>query len=278
MGNILDIQGAGGHGSPAPFICIEDAVVRRAGRAILSIDSLKIGEGESVAIIGPNGSGKSTLVGLVARTVLPLHRDNPPVVFRGQPRITLSEIRSLVGVVSSAMQEETSVHLPALDIVAGGVEGTLGLRPRMGERDVAHARRVARGCMEQIGIADFAERDMLTLSTGQARRVLIARALAGNPTALCFDEPCTGLDPEGMHYVRRTMRRVIQAGRPVVLVTHYLDDIVPEVKRVIALKGGRVFADGPKEEILTDRLMSALFDLPVLVASTQGRYSLVTAY
>lgn len=278
MASAIDIQGAGELLSPAPFVSIKDAVVQRAGHPILSIDSLQLAEGESVAVIGPNGSGKSTFVGLIARTLLPLHRDRPPVVFRGCPRITLSEIRSLVGVVSTGMQEEAAVHLPVLDIVAGGVEGTLGLRPRMDACEVARARKIARICMEQIGIADLAKRDMLTLSTGQARRVLIARALAGDPTALCFDEPCTGLDPEGMHYVRHAMRRIVQAGKPLVLVTHYLDDIVPEIERVIALKNGRVFADGAKEEILTDRMMSDLFDLSVFVTHMQGRYSLLTRY
>lgn len=273
-----------------PFLELHDAVVQRAGSPILSVESFRLAEGEHVAILGPNGSGKSTFVKLITREVLPLHRDPPPVLFRGRDHATLAEVKRSLGVVSSSMQDQITVHLAAIDVVAGGLFGALGI-PRYAE-DVDKAREAAQRAMKTLGVDDLAERDIMTLSTGQARRVLIARALVHDPGALVFDEPCTGLDPEGMYYVRSSMRTLAQAGKGIVLVTHYPEDIIPEIKRIVLLKDGALYADGPKKSLLTDEVMSALFDVPLrvdrAVPSPMGRrlddareeeyFSLVSTY
>lgn len=253
-----------------PLLQLRDAVVRRGGTTILSIDEMEIAEGESVAILGPNGSGKSTLVNLVTREVFPLYRDEPPVVFRGNPRMTLAEAKRCTGVVSSTMQDQIRVHLRALEVVIGGLFGSLGIPLR---REATSAQReTALAVMDQLGIADLASRDILTLSTGQARRVLIARALVNNPDILVLDEPCSGLDPEGMYYVRKTISQLAAAGRAIMLVTHYLDDIAPEIERVMLLKEGRVCAAGAKEALLTNEEMTALFEVPIKVTEDGGNY------
>ena len=242
-----------------PFLQIRGAVVRREGRPILEIGSLSIAEGESICLLGPNGAGKSTFIQLITREVLPLHRNETPVLFRGQERPLLTEVRAALGIVSSSMQKQIAVHLPALDVVIGGLYGMLGT-------------------MEALGIADLASRDVMTLSTGQARRVLIGRALVSEPSAVIFDEPCTGLDPEGMFYVRRCMRTVAQQGRAVLLVSHYPEDIIPEIQRVLLLKDARIVADGPKRQLLTDAIISQLFDTPLQVRQKDGYYSLFGKY
>ena len=93
-----------------------------------------------------------------------------------------------------------------------------------------------------------------------------------------LDEPCTGLDPEGMFHVRQSIRALAQAGKSIVLVTHYPEDIVPEITRLVLLKGGRLYADGPKEELLTDATMTALFEVPLQIQRRGGYYSLVSEY
>lgn len=266
---------------PEPALLrLYDAVVRRAGRAILSVDELSIGSGESVAILGPNGSGKSTLVRLITREVLPLYRDEPPVLFKGHARAVLADVRRSLGIVSSSMQDEISVHLPAVEVVEGGCFGTLGTPFHV--EPTPETRRRALAAMEAVGIADLADRDIMTLSTGQARRVLIARAVVHEPETLVFDEPCTGLDPEGMYYVRASMRALAQAGKGVVLVTHYPEDVIPEIERVILLKDGTVFADGPKAQLLTSKTLTALFNVPLTVerraVDGEEYFSLVSAY
>ena len=248
-----------------PFFELHNAVVQRAGAPILSIESFELAEGEHLALLGPNGSGKSTFVKLITREVLPLHRDEPPVRFRGRDRATLAEVKQSLGVGSSSMQDQVAVHLPSVDVVAGGLFGTLGVPVRADDAAVDDARVRALGAMELLGVDDLASRDIMTLSTGQARRVLIARALVHDPDALVFDEPCTGLDPEGMYYVRSSMRTLAQAGKSIVLVTHYPEDIIPEIKRVVLLKDGLVHADATKKSLMNDQVMSDLFDVPLRV-------------
>lgn len=238
-------------------------MVVRAGVPILSVESFALAEGEHLALLGPNGSGKSTFVKLITREVLPLHRDAPAVLFRGSARTTLAEVKRVLGVVSSTMQDQASVHLPAIDIVAGGWYGSLGIPSRAVDADDARQRAV--DALAVLGIEELAGRDIMTLSTGQARRVLIARALMHNPDVLVFDEPCTGLDPEGMYHVRRSMRTLAGAGKTIVLVTHYPEDIIPEIERLVLIKQGKVFADGKKEDLLTDDLVSSLYDVPLRV-------------
>lgn len=245
----------------SPYIVeMHDAEVRRSSRTILKVDDFRLGEGESIAILGPNGSGKSTFVSLITREIFPLHRDVPPVLFCGSANTSLEELKSQIGFVSSTMQKQIEVHLPAIEIVQGGLFGSLGVPKRFQASDEDHDRAI--GIMDGLGIADLAYRDMKTLSTGQARRVLIARALIHDPKMLVFDEPTTGLDPAGMYHVRQAMEDIAATGRSIVLVTHYPEDIVKGIGRVLLIKDGEVFADGLREELLCTQVLSDLFEIP----------------
>ncbi len=229
-----------------------------------------------MALLGPNGSGKSTFIGLITREIFPLYRENPPVLFRGKARVTLEETKQYLGVVSSTMQNQITVHLPAIEVVIGGLFGALGVPKRFNVSD--EQRQLAYDVMEKLGIAELASRDVMTLSSGQARRVLIARSLVHNPDVLICDEPCTGLDPEGMYYVRHTMRDLVRSGRTLILVTHYPEDIIPEINRIVMLKDGVIFDDGTKADMLNSSRMSELFDVPVEIEESQGYYTLISRY
>lgn len=255
-----------------PLFRIRDASVVRAGSIILHVDDFTLAEGEHLALLGPNGAGKSTFIKLLTREVMPLYRDAAPVVFRGNERPTLADIKSCFGVVSASMHEQISVHLPVIDIVCGGFFGTLGL-PRGVQVDAA-MRAASLDALEKLGIADLSARDVLTLSTGQVRRVLVARELVHDPQVLVFDEPCTGLDPQGMYQIRSTMRALAEEGRSVVLVTHYPEDIVPAIERVVLIKDAAILADGSKRDLLTDEAMSDLFDAPLRVEERDGWYAI----
>ena len=250
-----------------PLFRIRDASVVRAGSTILHVDDFTLAEGEHLALLGPNGAGKSTFIKLLTREVMPLYRDVAPVVFP-----TLADIKSCFGVVSASMHEQISVHLPVIDIVCGGFFGTLGL-PRGVQAD-ASMRAAALDALEKLGIADLSARDVLTLSTGQVRRVLVARELVHDPQVLVFDEPCTGLDPQGMYQIRSTMRALAEEGRSIVLVTHYPEDIVPAIERVVLIKDAAIRADGSKRGLLTDETMSDLFDAPLRVEERDGWYAI----
>lgn len=262
-----------------PLFELKNAEVVRQSRTILHVDSFSLAKGENIALLGPNGAGKSTFVKLITREVMPLYREKPPVKFNGNPRATLDEVKKTLGVVSSTMQSQINVHLPAVDIVEGGLFGTLGLPRHVHPDERSHAKALE--AMEMLGVAKLADQDIMTMSSGQARRVLFARALVHDPSTLLLDEPCTGLDPEGMYYVRSSIRDLARAGKGIVLITHYPEDIIPEISRLVLIKEGKLFADGAKEDMLTDKVMSSLFDVPLQVAKNGKNneyYSLVSSY
>ena len=259
-----------------PLFSLREAQVVRAGRTILNVERFDLAEGEHVALLGPNGAGKSTFIQLLTREIFPLHRDEPPVRFRGQARPVLADIKQALGIVSATMHDQVRVHLPVREIVAGGLFGSLGLPLRAEIDDTVMPRALE--ALDRLDIVDLAERDVTTLSTGQVRRVLVARELISDPKVLIFDEPCTGLDPEGMYHVRDTMRVLAEEGRSVVLVTHYPEDIIPAIGRVLLIKDAEVFADGPKAELLTSDEMTALFGVSLEVTEHNGWYALSGRY
>ena len=264
--------GAAGSAGAPPLFQIRDARVVRGGRTILHVGDFSLAEGEHVALLGPNGAGKSTFIQLLTREVFPLHADVPPVLFRGQARPLLQDVRRALGVVSSTMHDQVRVHLPVEDVVVGGLFGSLGAPPRA---EVGPGQRAAASdALDRLGILDLARRDVTTLSTGQARRVLVARELVRDPQVLIFDEPCTGLDPQGMYQLRQTMATLAAEGRSIVLVTHYPEDVVPAIGRVLLVRDAEVVADGPKARLLTSEVMSELFDVPLTVREHGGWYSL----
>jgi len=257
--------------STEPLLKLTDARVTRGGSTILHVEDLTIGAGERIAILGPNGSGKSTLIGLLTRDIRPLAAEPgacPPVLMSGRERIDLLEARSLLGVVSFSLQETYDLAVPVIDTVVSGYFGSVGLyrHQHITAAMLAHAREL----LVTLGIAHLEHRTMSTLSTGEARRAIIARALVHDPEVLVLDEPCAGLDPGSAYHVRHAVSELARAGRGIVLVTHHVDDVVPEIDRVVMLRDGRVLRDGPARELLTDAHLGALFGVPVSVEVRDG--------
>jgi len=253
------------------LISLRDAEVVRDGRTILKVDSLDFREGEHVAILGPNGAGKSTLIGLITRDVRPLARDEPAVLLRGQARWDLFEARRVFGVVSDLLQDDYHRRVTVRDVVLSGFFGSVGLYRRAEVTASMHER--AEELLAYLEIEELAERTMDTLSTGEARRALIGRALVHDPALLVLDEPTHGLDPAGTYHFLELLRRI--AGRSaLVVVTHHVADIVPEIDRVVMLKDGGVFRDGSKADLLTGPALSALYGVPAEVEERGGWYRL----
>jgi iron complex transport system ATP-binding protein len=257
-----------------PVFELRDAVVVRDRRAILSVERLALTEGEHIAILGPNGAGKSTLIRMLARDVRPLaHEDgSPSVLLRGRERWDIFEARRLFGIVSNDLAETFARPVRVRDAVTSGFFGSVG--PHRHQRTTPKMRDRASALLDELGVAAFAERTMDTLSTGEARRVLIARALVHDPPMLVLDEPCDGLDPSAAFHFLRLLRDIAASGRTLVLVTHHIDDIVPEVERVIMVKDGRILRDGAKRDSLRDDVVSELYGIPAHVEERDGWYRL----
>lgn len=251
---------------------LHDAKVKMDGRVILDVDDFVINQGERIVVLGPNGSGKSTLVKLLTKEIEPVWRETPPVLFMGQPDPSEETLIETVGLVSTDVQERMMVHRTVFDIVLGGFFGSVGVPFHIGASDeqVEQARKAIR----EIGIPSLSERDMLTLSTGQARRALIARALINGPALLIFDEPTSGLDPEGAWNMRQSLSALAKAGHTILVITHNVSDTMPEFDRVVMLQDAHIVADGPKEEVLTTQKLRHLFGVPITLVETDGRYYL----
>jgi iron complex transport system ATP-binding protein len=250
-----------------PALDLMDATLMRGGNAVLRGIDLRIQPDEHTAILGPNGSGKTSLIKLITRERYPLLKPGaePPIRIFGRSQWNVGELRSLMGIVTSDMHDAfvRAGAITAHEAVVSGFFGSVGLA----RHHVVAPWHVeyARVALEAVGAAHLAERTIETFSTGEARRVLIARALAPNPPALLLDEPTAGLDLAAMHYFLEQIRSVAASGVTLILVTHHIDEILPEIERVILLREGRIFRDGPKGETLTSANLTELYNVPVTV-------------
>ncbi|MHB8067935.1 MAG: ABC transporter ATP-binding protein [Desulfobaccales bacterium] len=257
------------------------ASVVKDGRRILDGLSLEIREGEHTAILGPNGAGKSSFIRLITREDYPLASANgaPPLLLFGQDLWNVFELRSQLGIISSGLQDNfLNRTLPGqtrgLDVVLSGFFASYGL---FWHQEVTEPMRLqARQALELVEAGHLAEAFIETMSTGEARRILIARALVHEPQALILDEPTTGLDLLARSRFLKTLQKIAQRGQTIILVTHRVEEIFPEIDRVILLHQGRIMYDGRKRQVLTSRHMSAMFGAPVRVRHSRGYYTAVS--
>ncbi len=254
-----------------PLLDLQHVTVLRDGRPVLDDLTLRIASGECVAILGANGAGKSTLLKLLTRECYPVPNETTVCRIMGQERWNVFALRTYLGIVSNDLAASFENGTLARDVVLGGFFSSLTIEP--GIHDVTdRMRATADDALAQLGASDLARRDVRTLSSGEARRVTIARALVHRPRALVFDEPCTSLDLAAQRDVRAAMRSLAQAGIGVVLVTHDLAEIVPEIARVVLLADGRIVADGPKGTVLTRAALSGIFGVDVELWESDGVY------
>ena len=250
------------------LLAFSHVTVIRDGAAVLDDFSLVIPAGQHVAVVGPNGSGKSTVLKVVTRELRPLDRPETSVTVLGQDRWTLWDLRAAIGIVSNDLLATCTRKITGRELLLSGFFGSIGLWPHHEPTAAMHAR--VDDVLVWLGLPYLADRLLTRMSSGEARRLLIGRALIHHPRALVLDEPMTSLDLGAAHEVRATMRALAQQGTNLVLVTHDLADIVPEIGRVVLLKQGRIAGDGPPTEVLTTSTLSALYDRPVEVTYRDG--------
>jgi len=258
-----------------PLLDIDEASVMRGEQLILDRLSLRVEPGQHTAILGPNGSGKSTLVKLVARQIYPLARDDGRGQVRvfGRERWNVAELRGLLGIVSPALQRDYTSEMP-LEVFDAVVSGFFAARGLGLDHRVSDAMRErAREALAQLDAGHLAGRDMASLSTGEARRVLIARALVHRPRALLLDEPCAGLDLASRRRFLEGLRTLARGGTTLLLVTHHIEEILPEIGQVVLLRDGRVRQQGDKPATLNDTSLSDTFGMPIRVQRHGDWYS-----
>ncbi len=241
------------------------------GRSILvrNID-ITIHEGEKVAIFGPNGAGKSSLIkALTGDLRCDTSVDGAYLRIMGEDLWNIFDVRRAFGIVTSDLQMEFCRDMDAVEAVLSGFFGSIGTNRSQELTQVMEDK--AKRSLASVGSEHLAARKMHTLSTGEVRRVLMARALVNDPKALILDEPMNALDLTGKHLVREALIRLANSGKGMILVTHDPSDLIPEIERVILMQNGQIFKDGDIR-VMSEENLSALFKVKVHLSSIDGRY------
>jgi iron complex transport system ATP-binding protein len=254
----------------SPLIEFENVFVQRGSLMALNGLNLRINTGEHVAILGPNGSGKSTLIKTITRECYPLIEPGTALRILGQENWNIFDLRAHLGVVSNDLMARCTRDITGRELVLSGFFGSIGIWPnhQVSPQMEASAQRA----IERLEVGHLANRWLDELSSGEARRLLIARALIHHPSTLLLDEPTTSLDLPSLREVRAHLRSLAAGGVGLLLVTHHLDDIIPEIDRVVLLREGSVQCDGPKQHVLTSERLSEAFRTPVHVFERDGFY------
>ena len=258
----------GGDHYSTEFLELSNVDVARGDRVVLHDVNLSIRAGEHVAILGPNGCGKSTLILTMTCQLYPIVRPGMSVRIFGRERWDLTELRRHFGVVSAGpmgteLPGERTAVTPGLDAVIAGFFSASTLWPNL---HVTEGMRVrAREALERIEATHLAAQMVGAMSAGEKRRILIARALVHRPQQLLLDEPSNALDLAAQRELRETLRGLARQGTGLVMVTHHLGDILPEIERIILMRDGRIVGDGPRQELLTEARLSELFHTPVRI-------------
>lgn len=257
----------------AKILQIRNATVYRERTPVFNNLCLDIDQGEHTAILGPNGAGKTTLLKLLAREIYPVPDQDSSVFIFGRQLWNVWELRSRLGMVSQDLQQEYSGNVSGRDVILSGFKSSIGVYAH--QRYSQEEERMVDRIIQNMDIVDISRASFGSMSTGQQRRFLLARALVHAPLALLLDEPTSGLDIKASFQYLDTIRTLMRQGKTMILVTHHIHEIPPEMDRVVLLKAGKVVADGKKEDVLTEQSISDLFEIPVRLLKAEGFFQVV---
>ncbi len=258
-----------------PVLELNRATLVRGGVRVLHELSLVIRPGEHTAILGPNGAGKSSLIRMLTLEDRPRRADNgaPPLRLFGRETWDVIELRTRLGVVTGDLDMTFGLGTSGGRVSGGDValSGLLGSHGVFSHHEVTAAMREQAGAaLARVDALHLAPKPMNEMSAGERRRVLIARALVTRPDALLLDEPTTGLDLVARHRFMESVRRLVHEGTTLILVTHHVEEIVPETARVVLLRGGRIAYDGTPAGALTRERLQEVFGGDLHVVHSGG--------
>ena len=253
-----------------PFLELEHVNVMRGNRRVLHDINLSVQTGEHVALLGPNGCGKSTLLKTMTCELYPLADEKTRVNIFGRERWDLTELKKKLGVVQNEIPGKPMLKITGREAVLTGFFSSSTLWPNLEVTDEMNAR--ATDVMEQIDAMKLRGHIFGEMSAGQQRRILIGRALVASSGCLLLDEPSNALDLSAQGDLRKLLMALAEQGTTIIEITHHIADIIPAMKRVLMMRNGRIVADGPKDELLTESALSDLFETEVHLTEHNGFY------
>jgi iron complex transport system ATP-binding protein len=253
-----------------PVVELNHVSVARSGRVVLHDINLSLEPGQHLVILGPNGCGKSTLLKTLTCDIYPLVQQGSSIRLFGRARWDLTELRKKLGVVQSELPGRQTLQTTGFDAILTGFFSSSTLWPNLTVTSAMRDR--AEEVLATVGGESLRDRLVGEMSAGQQRRVMIGRALAASAQMLLLDEPSNALDLAAQQELRHLLRSLAQQGTALLLITHQLSDIIPEMERVLMMQNGRIIADGHKRELLTQERLGELFGVGLNLAKRQGFY------
>ena len=257
--------------STTPIVDLQHVFAARGEEVVLHDVGLRIEQGEQLALLGPNGCGKSTLLKVLTCELYPLPRPETSVRLFGRERGDVTELRRRMGVVSAELPGAPMLTTTGLDAILTGFFSSSTLWPHL--HVTAAMRERAEEILDLVKAWALRDKYVGAMSAGQQRRIIIGRALAGTTgevQVLLLDEPSNALDLAAQYDLRETLRSLAQRGTAMLLITHQVSDILPEMRRVVMMKEGRIVADGLKEKLLTAKTLGGLFGREIRVEERDG--------
>lgn len=255
---------------------LDDVTVTRGGVNIIDSLTVAMDEGERWVILGPNGAGKTTTITLLAGRLFP-SRGTVHLLGETMGRVDVAELHPLIGLCSAKLAERIRDGETALDIVRTAAYGKVG---RWREEYEAMDDERAQELLDQMGVGRLAKRRYGTLSSGERKRIEVARALMPDPEVLLLDEPAAGLDLGGREQLLAALTEIAQdVYSPLtVLVTHYVEEIPQGFTHLLLLADGKEVASGPLEQTLTSENLSKAYGMPLQVSrDANGRWHAAAA-
>jgi iron complex transport system ATP-binding protein len=255
------------------IIELKNVTAYRGDTCVFENFSLELLRGRNTVILGPNGAGKTTLLRLLTRDIYPVARDDSAVRIFGQEHWNVWELRAQLGIVSHDLQREYVGYARGISVILSGYFSSMNVwaHQHFSEEQIQRAEQV----MNDLGIAPLKQKLFAEMSTGEQRRFLLGRALVNDPDTLILDEPTSGLDLHACFHYLDVIRTLMRSGKTVILVTHHIHEIPPEITHAVLLKRGQVIADGEKARVLTGENLRRLFDIPVHLVEANGFYQVL---
>jgi iron complex transport system ATP-binding protein len=252
------------------FLHLQHVNVARGDNTVLHDINLTIAAGEHIAILGPNGCGKSTLIKTITCECYPLVQPDTKVSIFNRERWDLTELKKRLGVVSAELPGKPTLTTTGRDAVLTGFFSSSTLWPNLISSVTPEMHTRTDEVLQRIDAEALADKPVGEMSAGQQRRIMIGRALVASSSMLLLDEPSNALDLAAQQDLRNLLRTLAQHGTGILLITHHIADIIPEIDRIIMMKQGRIIADGPKSKLLTAPKLSELFQTEVRLSHKDG--------
>jgi iron complex transport system ATP-binding protein len=254
----------------SPFLELSHVNVARGENLVLHDINLTVHPGEHIAILGPNGCGKSTLIKTMTCECYPIVQPGTQVRIFGRERWDLTELKKRLGVVSAELPGKPMLTTTGRDAVLTGFFSSSTLWPNLTVTTEMEDR--ADEVLRLVDAVGLVDKPVGAMSAGQQRRVMIGRALVASSGTLLLDEPSNALDLSAQKDLQELMRKLAAQGTTILLITHHLPDIVPEIDRILMMREGRIVGDGPKSELLTEERLGELFGMRISLMERGGYY------